>query len=174
MFSDSCGQLSNCTSYQEKHSRLYSFGVTGLSYPPHALPIWQKYSCIVQNHVVGHRELESKLTVVKLAQSSSVNERQPQYACAGLESRNLSRKKESCSSGNWREEQTDSVRGKWWVEIVEICDIVKLYLCFFRFSFLQCGFEPPLHYRHDPGGCAVSWMMIAWCTDWETFPFSGR
>ena len=27
------------------------------------------------------------------------------------------------------------------------------------FSYLQCGFEPPLHYRHYPGGCAVPWMM---------------
>ena len=72
MVLDFYGQLSNCTSYQEKHSRLYSFGVVGLSYPPHTLPIWQKYIHMVQNHVLGHKELESRLRVVKLAQSFSV------------------------------------------------------------------------------------------------------
>ena len=75
MVLDFYSQLSNCTSYWKKHSRLYSFSVACLPYPPHALPIWQKYIHMVQNHIFGHTELKSRLRVVKLAQSFSVIKR---------------------------------------------------------------------------------------------------
>ena len=48
---DSFGELSDSAGYQEKHFRLYGFGVGGLLYPPRALPMWQNYFQIVQKQV---------------------------------------------------------------------------------------------------------------------------